>query len=147
MAIIVSTALIHRPKAEVFDFLVDLRNELIWNPDVVSMELLSPEPIGLGSRYLAKWKQSGRIQVECTGFDRPDGWTYLNGGPVAVTFDVRLTEEDGATRLVSRFDARPRGMFRLIFPFFMMIMRRQERTNMRNLTRALEHPDQIEARA
>lgn len=147
MAVIESTALIHRPKEEVFDFLVDLRNELIWNPDVVSVELLTPEPIGLGSRYLAKWKQSGRIQVECTGFDRPNGWTYLNGGPVAVTLDVRLSEEEGATRLVSRFDARPRGMFRLVFPVFLMIIRRQERENMRNLTRALEHPETVGARA
>jgi hypothetical protein len=138
MAIIESTALIHRSKHDVFDYLVDLRNELKWNPDVESVELLTPEPVRLGSRFLAKWKQSGKIEVECIGFDRPNGWTYRNGGPVAVTFDVRLSEEDGATRLVSRFDARPRGMFRLIFPIFLVVMRRQEKANMRNLTRALE---------
>jgi hypothetical protein len=138
MATIESTALIHRPQVEVFDYLVDLRNELLWNPDVQSMEALTPGPVRVGSRYLAKWKQSGTIEVECIRFDRPNGWTYLNGGPVAVTLDVRLSPDAGATRLVSRFDARPKGLFRLVFPIFLIMMRRQEKANMVNLTRALE---------
>jgi carbon monoxide dehydrogenase subunit G len=138
MAVIRSTVLIDRPTEEVFDFLSDLRNERKWNPGVESMEKVSDGPIGLGTRYLAKWKQSKMVQVECVAFDRPVSWSYHNGGPVEVTFSARLTEENGATRLNVDFDAKPHGFFVLVFPVFLLAMKRQEKANMANLKSALE---------
>jgi len=138
MAVIESSTLIKRSPEDVFDYLVDLRNELEWNPGVVSMEKLTDGPIGVGTRYLAKWKQSQRIEVECVAFDRPHRWAYTNGGPVSVTFTVTLTPYQTGTRLVARFDARPRGWMRLVFPVFMLVMKRQERANMVNIRRNLE---------
>jgi uncharacterized protein YndB with AHSA1/START domain len=138
MAVIESSTLIKRGPDEVFDYLVDLRNELEWNPGVVSMEKLTDGPIGVGTRYLAKWKQSQRIEVECVAFDRPRRWVYTNGGPVAVTFTGTLTPHQTGTRLVVSFDARPRGWMRLVFPVFVLVMKRQERENMVNIRRTLE---------
>jgi len=93
MAVIQNTTLIERGPEEVFDYLVDLRNELEWNPGVESMEKLTDGPLGVGTKYLAKWKQSRLLEVECTRFDRPREWVYVNGGPVAVTFTAHLTPE------------------------------------------------------
>ncbi len=138
MAVIENTVEIDRSPEEVFDYLVDLRNELEWNPDVVSMEKITEGPIVLGTKYRAKWKQSGSIVCECTKFDRPNGWSYVNGGPVAVHLDISLKRRGQYTTLVSRFDARPRGFFTLIFPIFMQIMKRQEKANMTNAKMALE---------
>lgn len=138
MAVIENATLIERTPGDVFDYLVDLRNELEWNPGVESMEMLTDGPIRVGTRYLAKWKQSRHIEVECTEFDRPRGWTYVNGGPVAVTLTISLTAHGHGTRLVSRFDARPKGLFRVVFPVFLLMMKRQERANMVNLKAALE---------
>ena len=140
MAVIESSTVIERDIEDVFDYLVDLRSELEWNPGVESMAKLTDGPVGIGTRYLAKWKQSKRIEVECVAFDRPRSWTYTNGGPVSVTFAVNLAPDPAGTRLVARFDARPHGWMRLAFPVFMLIMKRQERENMRNLKRALEAP-------
>ncbi len=42
------------------------------------------------------------------------------------------------TTLTSRFDARPRGAFRLIFPIFLAMMRREEARNMLLLKLAVE---------
>ena len=138
MTTITNSILIERKPEEVFDYCVDLRNELEWNPGAQSMEKITQGPIGVGTKFLAKWKQSRRIEVECTAFDRPHGWTYVNGGPVAVSVTVRLTPEDNATRLHSTFDAQPRGSFRLVFPVFVRIMRREERANMTRIRTALE---------
>jgi hypothetical protein len=77
MAVIHNTTLIQRPPVEVFDYLVDLRNELEWNPDVESMEKLTDGPLALGTKYLAKWKQIRLLEVECTRFDRPREWVYV----------------------------------------------------------------------
>jgi carbon monoxide dehydrogenase subunit G len=138
MTTITNTAHIQRKPEEVFDYLVDMRNELEWNPSAQSMEKITDGPLGIGTRFRAKWKQSQLIDVECTAFDRPNGWTYLNGGPVAVTFTARLTPTDGGTRLDSSFDATPRGWFRLVFPIFVRVMKREERANMARLKEALE---------
>ncbi|MEY2468509.1 MAG: hypothetical protein QOF21_1207, partial [Actinomycetota bacterium] len=112
MTAISSTAFIERTPEEVFDYCVDLRNELKWNPGVEAMEKVTDGPVGLGTRYLAKWKQSKLINVECTAYDRPHTWTYLNGGPVEVALTIRLSPEGNGTRLDASFDATPRGMFR-----------------------------------
>ena len=138
VAVIENDTFIERAPEDVFDYLVDLRNELKWNRGVESMEKLTEGPIGVGTKYLAKWKQSKHIEVECTRFDRPREWQYVNGGPVRVTLTIRLAPEGRGTRLISRFDARPKGLFRVVFPVFLVMMKRQERANMANLKAALE---------
>ena len=95
-------------------------------------------PAGAGAKYLAKWKQSGKIEVNCVEADRPRKVRFLNGGPIEVDLAVTLEATARGTRLDARFDARPRGLFRLVFPIFLMIMRRQEAANMVNLKKALE---------
>ena len=41
-------------------------------------------------------------------------------------------------RLEAVPDARPHGLFRLIFPIFLVMMKREERANMSHLRDALE---------
>ena len=76
-----------------------------------------------------------------------DGWApipaesgvfHLDGGPVTVAFTARLEPEGNQTRLLAAFDARPRGWFRLVFPLFYVMMKRQENANMVNCRAALE---------
>lgn len=138
MAVISNQVTIERPIAEVFDYLSDQSNEVHWNPAVEAMEKLTDGPVGVGTRYRAKWKGAPPIISECTRYDRPHGWTYRNGGPIAVTLDIDLTPADAGTVLHSRFDATPHGWFRLIFPLFLLNIRKQERENMRCIKRVLE---------
>lgn len=44
---------IDRSPEDVFDYLVDLRHELEWNPDTQSMEKITEGSIGVGTKYLA----------------------------------------------------------------------------------------------
>jgi carbon monoxide dehydrogenase subunit G len=138
VAVIENRVDIDRPQEEVFDYLVDLKNELEWNPGVESMEKISDGAVGLGTKYRAKWKQSGSIICECTRYDRPNAWTYVNGGPIEVTLDITLTPRGEGTTLMSRFDAHPKGVFRVVFPLFLMMMKRQEKANMVNAKSTLE---------
>src|SRR5215207_5506471 len=104
MAVIENSVQINRPPEEVFDYLIDLRNELEWNPDVQSMEKITDGPIGIGTKFLAKWKQSQMIEVECIRFERPHRWTYSNGGSLSVVLDITLAPQGTGTFLASRFD-------------------------------------------
>ena len=54
MAVIENSVQIERSPEDVFDYLVDLRNELEWNPDVESMKKLTDGPISVGTKFLAK---------------------------------------------------------------------------------------------
>jgi len=50
----------------------DTRNEPSFNPAMAGVELLTPLPIGLGTRFRARMGRAGtQMLVELTEFDRP----------------------------------------------------------------------------
>jgi hypothetical protein len=102
------------------------------------MQKITEGPIAVGTKFLAKWKQSGRVEVECTRFARPEGWSYFNGGQLSVAFDASVKAEGRASRLTVRFDARPQGFLKLMFPILLWQLRRTEKLNMQRIRRALE---------
>ncbi len=123
---------------EAFDYLSDHRAELEWNPKCQSMEKLTDGPVGLGTKYRAKWKSSPYIELETVAYDRPRSWTMHNGGPIEVSFDCRLSAVPVGTRLDASFTPTPHGWFWLVFPMFLFAIRRDEKANMRYLRDALE---------
>ena len=139
MAVIRNSVDIECPQDVAFAYLSDLRNELEWNPGVESVEKVTDGPVGLGTRFRAKWKSAPRpVVVEVEKFDRPRGWTSHNGGPLEVTLSIRLEPVSGGTRLSSDFVAVPHGLLRLVFPLLLRRLRAEEAVNMTYLRDALE---------
>ena len=140
MAIIDSSVRIDRSPEAVFDSVSDPRSELEWNPKVRVMEKLTEGPVGLGTRFRAKWTKSPLVELEITSFDRPHGWSYRNGGSISVVLTISLEPvDDGrATMLKSRFDATPHGPIRVIFPLLLASLRREEARNMQLVKRRVE---------
>lgn len=138
-AVIENTVEIARSPVDVFDYLADQENEIDWNPDCLSVERLSDGPLGVGTRFRAKWQQGPPVETECTRFDRPRAWQYRNGGRVSVVLTVTLEPTpSGGTRMVSHGEWAPHGWFTLVFPVFIRIMRRGERRVVDHARRALE---------
>lgn len=121
-----------------FDYLSDHRAELEWNPKCTQMEKITPGPVGLGTRYRAKWKSSPLVELQTVAFDRPRSWTTHNGGMIETTLTCRLEPVPEGVRLHAVFDPRPHGWFRAVFPIFLLIIRREEKANMIHLRNALE---------
>lgn len=138
MVVLHNSVLIRCSPEEAFDYLSDLRAELEWNPKCEVMEKITEGPVGQGARYRAKWKSSPHVEVEIVEYDRPHTWTAHNGGPVEVTFTCRLEPVGQDTLLHAEFTPRPHGWFRLIFPIFLLVIRREEKANMIYLRDALE---------
>ena len=85
---------------EAFDYLSDHRSELEWNPGIESIDKLTDGPVGLGTKYRAKWKSAPKaVEVETIAYDRPHAWTMHNGGPIEVTVTIRLQPMPAGTRL------------------------------------------------
>jgi hypothetical protein len=136
---ILSSTVIRCTPEEAFDYLVDVRSELEWNPGVETVVKLTDGPVGRGTRFAVKWRSAPQpVEVEVVDFDRPRGWVSHNGGPLEVTLTIRLDEVPDGTLLRAAFDARPHGWLRLVFPVFLLRLRRDERANMTYLREALE---------
>jgi hypothetical protein len=107
-------------------------------PKCERMEKLTEGPVGVGTRYRAKWRNSPSVVLETVAFERPHSWAMHNSGPIEVTLTCRLEADSEGTRLQADFEPTPHGWFRLIFPLFLAIMRREERANMGHLRDAVE---------
>ena len=140
MAVIQNKVQINRSVEEVFDFTGDPRNELKWNPDVEIMEMITDEPIGVGSKFRAKWKQSRILELEFTRYDRPRAWTTFNGGLLSVNLDCTITPDNTGTGAIfhSRFEIHPHGIMILLFPIILRSLKRAEKNNMAYIKQALE---------
>lgn len=123
---------------QAFDYLIDLHNELEWNPRVEAVEKVTDGPIAVGTTFREKWKNSPWIDVECVEYDRPRRWAYHNGGPIEVTYTARFEPTPTGTRLHADFDAAPHGWIRLLFPLFLRQFRKEERANMDRIRAAVE---------
>src|SRR5215207_1716282 len=65
---------------KVFDFVVDVRNEPEWNPQMLHAEMLTPEPIGVGTRFRVTFGRGvGEALIEDISIDRPRSWRQLAG--------------------------------------------------------------------
>jgi hypothetical protein len=130
---------IDRAPAEVFDFCSDLTNEAKWNPDVERVEKLTDGPVGVGTRFDAKWTNTRPITVEVVAFDRPIMWeTRSRSGGLEITVKGILSGADGGTRCQTRLSVQAKGLARLYAPLAVFAMRRGEPGNLRAIKKVLE---------
>jgi len=72
MARITGHIRIAAPIERVFDTVADSRNEPLFNSAMAGVELLTPPPIGVGTRFRARMGEPGmEMLVELTEFERP----------------------------------------------------------------------------
>jgi Polyketide cyclase / dehydrase and lipid transport len=142
MARIDGEIVINRPVEEVFDFVADERNEPRYNPGMVRAEMLTPEPVGLGSRFRAEMRTRPRpvvMTTEFTGYDRP---RRLASTTRLATMDIQgaLTFDPvpGGTRMRWSWDVAPHGLLKLLSPLVVRVGARQERAIWIGLKRMLE---------
>jgi hypothetical protein len=142
MARVEGEILIHRSADAVFDFVADERNEPLYNPRMLTAELISDEPIGLRSQFRAELRTRGRampMTVEFTEFDRPRRLASSTHSSMMDTSGALTFEpQSGGTRMRWSWDVRPRGALRLIPLVVGVVGRRQERAIWGNLKRLLE---------
>jgi len=120
---VTTTTRIACPPENVFDLLADLRNDPQWNSRVSHAELLSPEPIGPGSRF-AIVNGGTPYDVTITGYDRPSRLVFEASGKPDLTIACTLRPSGDETELESDFDFRPRGVLRVVFPLLAPVIRR-----------------------
>jgi uncharacterized protein YndB with AHSA1/START domain len=137
--------IIDRPIEEVFDFVIDERNEPLYNPELLRSEKLTDGPIGVGTKFRASHRQGRHeveMAVEVTGCDRPRRigsetampWANING-------ELTFEPIDTSTKLRWDWEVHPKGYMRALTPLIGFIGRRSERACWEGLMRYVEtHP-------
>jgi Polyketide cyclase / dehydrase and lipid transport len=126
---------------DVFDFVADERNEPRYNRTMLRAEMVTPGPIGAGTRFTALMRsgRAGAVTIEYTDFSRPRlivSNSKARGMDIAGT--LHFVGEDGGTRLSWSWSLRPRGLLRLVGPLVRMLGSRRERVNWAALKSYLE---------
>jgi carbon monoxide dehydrogenase subunit G len=141
MAKIEGEILIYRPPEEVFDFVADSRNEPSFNPAMTGVELLTPLPIGAGTRFRARMGRAGTpMLVELTEFDRPHRLGSRTTSSMMQTSGALTFAADGDCTVMSwDWQVRPKGWMRMLGPLFGPLGGRMERRVWTSMKRYLEN--------
>lgn len=133
---------IHRPPDLVFDRVADSRHEPSYNPAMTSCELLTPEPIGVGTQFRAVMRGQAPMLVTLIEYDRPVRLGSRTTSAQMETAGALVFSWDGTATLM-RWDwqVRAKGWLRMLGPLFGPMGRRMER----RIWAALR--DQLEAEA
>jgi uncharacterized protein YndB with AHSA1/START domain len=130
---------IQRPIEQVFDFVVDARNEPTWLPGAIRVEKTNEGPVGQGTRFEGEYARAGTVSLELVEFERPYRVTFRARSRI-VHFDdaVILSSEGTGTRLRATMEAYPQGFMKLMAPVMGRFMRRQFEGNWNALKGVLE---------
>lgn len=141
-------AVIRRSPADAFAYLSDLRHELEWNPAARRIVKLTDGAVGVGTRFQAEWRNAPRTIVEVVRHEPPRLWqTSSRSWGMDVLFTGELSSEEAGTRYTARLEVSAGGVARLLLPFAVRAMRRQDEEHMRRIVRALERGEPASARA
>jgi len=129
MSMLLRTEFVVRSTPEqAFQFLSDMRNELEWNPGLCqSVEKLTDDPVGLGTKYRAKWKGSPYIEVEYVDFEHPHSWRAHSDGSMESKFKCTIAPDGDGAKVSSELELIPHGFFKLVFPLFRLMARKHEK--------------------
>jgi carbon monoxide dehydrogenase subunit G len=140
MARIIGHVRIAAPVEQVFDTVADSRNEPSFNPAMTSVELLTPPPVGLGTRFRARMGRAGmEMLVELTEFKRPHRLGSRTASSMMETSGALTFAAEGDSTVMSwDWRVRPKGWLRVLGPLSGPLGGRMERRIWTRLKHQLE---------
>ncbi|AZS45267.1 hypothetical protein BWL13_02866 [Microbacterium oleivorans] len=131
---------IDRPVNEVFDFFTEGRAR--WDESVISEELTSPPPVGVGSTMHTRMRAVGRevdFDWRVTAYEPGARMAVTStSGIMATSSDLQFADANGATVVAVRIDAEPTGIMRLAEPMIADSIRSTLATSLARAKRMLE---------
>ncbi len=140
MAHIRGSITVAAPCAVVFDTVADSRNEPAFNPAMRSVDLLTPLPIGAGTRFRAEMGRAGtELLVELTDVDRPHRLASCTSSSMMTTSGaLTFTPTPDGTLMSWDWQVHPKGWLRVTGPLVGPMGRRMERRIWGGMKRLVE---------
>lgn len=140
MFTVTESVTIDRPVTEVFDFFTEGRAR--WDESVISEEVTSPPPVGVGSTLHTRMRAVGRevdFDWRVTAYDPGARMAVTStSGVMSTSSDLQFADANGATVVAVRIDAEPTGIMRLAEPMIADSVRSTLSTSLARAKRMLE---------
>ena len=107
-------------------------------PAAESIEKLTDGPVGVGTRFRAKWKGGPPVEVVMLKYDRPDTWEGHNGGRSRWPSGVASSQLLRAPNCPSSSMHGRTGGSAWPSPLLLLGLRRGEKVNMTYVREVLE---------
>ena len=109
--------LVDRPMKDVFEFVSNLNNMSKWNSAVVSLQQVTPEAVGVGTKFKSVGEMMGRRiegEVQVTSYE-PDTKTgfQMNAGPMQINVTISFKPVGTGTKISLNAQGNPAGVFKL----------------------------------
>ena len=134
------TERIDRPVQEVWTFLSDLNNAGKWMTGITHMKPITPGSIGVGSKFSFSARGAEReSEVTACVPNQVLALTSTQGG-VTATYEYSLTGNEQGTQVQLHAVCSARGVWRLVHPLILFLMKKSDSGHLVNLKRAIETP-------
>jgi hypothetical protein len=133
---------INRPVGEVFHFMTEAGNIFKWSRATEEVRQLTPDPLGVGSKYLIVSRFLGAqipLDIEVTEFELNK---RVASRAVSSSFIVHgrtlYKSEDDSTVITNESEIHPRGLWKLLQPFLPRLIAKSSAQDYERLRKALE---------
>ena len=142
MLCVAESVIIHRPISEVFAFVTTPENSSRWQSATVETKMITPGPVGVGTRMSHVGKFMGRrIQVTASVTEYVPNRRYRYDSVFRSTaYFLRYTFEtaEEGTKLTLDSEIEPTGMFKLLAPLIVRMTERMYRKDLDKMKQVLE---------
>lgn len=142
MTAIHHTITIDRPVEEVWDYVLDTRNDPVWITNVIDVGRGGDEPVAIGLEIEETYKFLGKrvpMTMKVTEHEPPRRSAIeFVGGPVPGRGTYEFEPVDGGTRFTMSLETDAHGFFKLAEPVFARMARRDVVASLGNLKDILE---------
>lgn len=123
----------------IFDQWTDGRRFPTWKPETArEVQLLTSEPVGLGSRFRGTYKGVGEVEWEIVEYQPPRRVTTLAHTKFGDLRHTIVLEPAGGTTQVTQIgQTRPRGVMRLLSPVMAASIKKGFQSDVETLSRYL----------
>ena len=130
---------INRSIEQVFTFVENFENELLYNASLVSMKKTSPGAIGLGTTWQEVVKLAGTHDRTVTVYEPNQTLAYQNDRrPFPAEIRFRFASVPGGTRLTASPTIQLSGIFKLGIPLFRLLLPTLVEKVVNNIKKVLE---------
>src|SRR5579872_1049344 len=135
---------IRRAPEDVFDYSSDPGHEPEWNPMMKRILKITDGPIGIGTRYTAKFAQGPPMVIECVGYDPPSAWSFkAQSRALRAGSGGRVAPISEGAHLTMRMELEPRGPLKLATPLLRRRMRAMWQSDLDNIKSRLEANERV----
>jgi carbon monoxide dehydrogenase subunit G len=142
MTTITQSVTVNRPVEEVWTFISNFENTTRWSRGVLEAKQTSDGPLGVGSTLQTVVKAFGRRRTAdylVTDYEPNHAFAFkVTSGPMTSRARYSVEPAGTGTRLTASGEAEATGLYKLLAPLLVRILKRHSQDDLANVKRILD---------